>query len=56
MIWIAYVFLTIMHLLTNYKAVRGVILEKLNRQRADLVLDQFLKDGMPQNLYSLISL
>eukprot|EP00029_Vermamoeba_vermiformis_P013268 TRINITY_DN8185_c0_g1_i1.p1 TRINITY_DN8185_c0_g1~~TRINITY_DN8185_c0_g1_i1.p1 ORF type:complete len:404 (+),score=43.87 TRINITY_DN8185_c0_g1_i1:152-1363(+) len=45
MIWAAYVFLTIMHLLANYKAVSGVILEKLNRQRADLVLDQFLKDG-----------
>jgi hypothetical protein len=46
MIWAAYIFLTIMHLLANYKAVSGVILEKLNRQRADLVLDQFLKDGM----------
>lgn len=34
-----------MHLWANYKAVSGVILEKLNRQRADLVLDQFLKDG-----------
>jgi hypothetical protein len=46
MIWAAYIFLTIMHLLANYKAVSGVILEKLNRQRADLVLNQFLKDGM----------
>jgi len=41
--WVCFIIFTIIHLCANYKAVRCVVLEKLNRQRASILISHFLK-------------
>jgi hypothetical protein len=42
-VWLLFVILSLIHLFSNYVAVRSVILRKINRHRAHLLLDHFIK-------------
>jgi len=47
--WTCFILFTLIHLFANYKAVRCVVLEKLNRQRASILIQNFLKSYDGQN-------
>jgi hypothetical protein len=46
--WSFFAFFTFIHLFANYLAVSFVAIDKLNRQRADLVIDHYLRSGMSE--------
>lgn len=46
--WIFFAIFTFIHLLANYTAVSVVAIDKLNRQRADILIDHFLNSGMSE--------
>lgn len=46
--WIFFAIFTFVHLLANYTAVSVVAIDKLNRQRADILIDHFLLSGMSE--------
>lgn len=48
--WIFFAIFTFIHLFANYLAVSFVAIDKLNRQRADLVIDHYLRSGMSEVL------
>eukprot|EP01121_Diplochlamys_sp_Union-15-3_P009506 TRINITY_DN2593_c0_g1_i2.p1 TRINITY_DN2593_c0_g1~~TRINITY_DN2593_c0_g1_i2.p1 ORF type:complete len:416 (-),score=72.18 TRINITY_DN2593_c0_g1_i2:23-1270(-) len=43
--WLLFLLLTFAHLFFNYKAVTTIVMDKLNRQRADIVIQHFLSSG-----------
>jgi hypothetical protein len=45
LIWLCFWLFTTIHLYSNYKAVTSVIMERLNRQRADILIDAFLRSN-----------
>lgn len=48
--WIFFVFFTIVHLISNYLAVSSVAMDKLNRQRANIVIAHYLRSGFSEVL------
>jgi hypothetical protein len=48
--WLALIFLLFIHLGTNYLAVRAVCMRTLNRQRANLVFSEVIKQLLTQSL------
>jgi hypothetical protein len=51
--WVCFWFFTTFHLYANYKAVTSVVMERLNRQRADIVIDAFLASNQSLDLFSV---
>jgi len=43
MTWLFFFMFTIVHLSANWIAVTGICFDKLNRQRMNIVIDEFLK-------------
>lgn len=53
-VWVAYITLTIVHLFSNYIAMRVLALRSINRHRMDVLLDQYFKGGADMmNMLSL---
>lgn len=50
MTWIFFALFTFIHLFANYLAVSFVAIDKLNRQRADIVIAHHLRSGMTEVL------
>jgi hypothetical protein len=48
--WLFFGIFTFIHLFANYLAVSFVAIDKLNRQRADLVIGHYLRNGMSEVL------
>lgn len=46
--WIFFAIFTFIHLFANYAAVSVVSIDKLNRQRANIVIDHYLRSGMSE--------
>jgi len=45
MTWVFFALFTVIHLGANYIAVRSIKMEKLNRQRANMVITKYLTTG-----------
>ncbi|DAZ92464.1 TPA: hypothetical protein N0F65_012694 [Lagenidium giganteum] len=42
-VWVAFIFLTLVHVYANYNAVSGLCIPTLNRQRAGILIERFLQ-------------
>jgi hypothetical protein len=56
LIWLCFWLFTIFHLYANYKAVTSVVMERLNRQRTDILIDAFLASNQSLVLFTVVPL
>ena len=44
-VWALFLLFTFLHLFANWRAVRAVIMSRMNRNRFHLLVDMYLKEG-----------